>query len=456
MGDQHAASCRARACLAKSRSAICRPVCRVEIAGRLVGDEDRRVAAPAPGRSPRAAARRPKAGPDSASCGRRARRRPVRRGAARRRRRAPASSSGTATFSSAVMFGIRWKDWKTMPMLRPRKAASCVLAHVVADGAPATDRPGRCRAVRGRPAPSAASTCRSRTARRCRPTSPASIVRSTCLSARGRRTHRGRASGRTSRQIDDRFSSRQCGPICGTATRRPVVGAGLRHMGFDAMRFKSAFVASPFLARHRCFSPRRHRPRHAAIQDRRFRRQPDGGLPAAARASPSPQQLQEALQADGLRCRDRQCRRFRRHDRGRPGPARLVGAGRNGCRDPRARRKRRLARHHAGEDPREPRSSIIERLKTRGIEGDARRHARTAQHGRATTVEEFDAIFPDLAKKYELVFYPFFLDGVATHAELQLSDGMHPNAKGVAVMVERFLPYAERLVDGIESAGGNE
>ena len=37
---------------------------------------------------------------------------------------APASSSGTATFSSAVMVGIRWNDWNTMPTLRPRKRAS--------------------------------------------------------------------------------------------------------------------------------------------------------------------------------------------------------------------------------------------------------------------------------------------------------------------------------------------
>src|ERR1700704_354068 len=37
---------------------------------------------------------------------------------------APASSSGTATFSSAVMVGMRWNDWKTMPTLRPRKRAS--------------------------------------------------------------------------------------------------------------------------------------------------------------------------------------------------------------------------------------------------------------------------------------------------------------------------------------------
>ena len=37
---------------------------------------------------------------------------------------APASSSGKATFSRAVMVGTRWKDWKTMPIWRPRKTAS--------------------------------------------------------------------------------------------------------------------------------------------------------------------------------------------------------------------------------------------------------------------------------------------------------------------------------------------
>jgi hypothetical protein len=36
----------------------------------------------------------------------------------------PANSSGSATFSSAVMVGTRWKDWKTMPMCAPRASAS--------------------------------------------------------------------------------------------------------------------------------------------------------------------------------------------------------------------------------------------------------------------------------------------------------------------------------------------
>ena len=42
----------------------------------------------------------------------------------------PASSSGTATFSSAVMVGMRWKDWNTMPTLRPRKRASASSSNV--------------------------------------------------------------------------------------------------------------------------------------------------------------------------------------------------------------------------------------------------------------------------------------------------------------------------------------
>ncbi|MCY4311365.1 MAG: arylesterase, partial [Rhodospirillaceae bacterium] len=39
-----------------------------------------------------------------------------------------------------------------------------------------------------------------------------------------------------------------------------------------------------------------------------------------------------------------------------------------------------------------------------------------------------------------------FLDGVALDPKLNQRDLIHPNAKGVAVIVERLLPYVERLV----------
>jgi acyl-CoA thioesterase-1 len=61
-------------------------------------------------------------------------------------------------------------------------------------------------------------------------------------------------------------------------------------------------------------------------------------------------------------------------------------------------------------------------------------------------VEQFRAIYADLAKRYDVVFYPFFLDGVALHDDLVQGDGMHPNAEGVAVIVGRILPKVEELL----------
>lgn len=59
----------------------------------------------------------------------------------------------------------------------------------------------------------------------------------------------------------------------------------------------------------------------------------------------------------------------------------------------------------------------------------------------------FDAIYPRLAQSYDAELYPFFLDGVALDPALNQPDGIHPNAAGVAVIVERILPAVERLLD---------
>ena len=58
----------------------------------------------------------------------------------------------------------------------------------------------------------------------------------------------------------------------------------------------------------------------------------------------------------------------------------------------------------------------------------------------------FDAIFPDLASKYGLILYPFFLDGVALNADLNLGDGLHPNGRGVAEITKRILPTVEQMM----------
>jgi acyl-CoA thioesterase-1 len=64
----------------------------------------------------------------------------------------------------------------------------------------------------------------------------------------------------------------------------------------------------------------------------------------------------------------------------------------------------------------------------------------------ADYVKEFDAIYPRLAKDYNVLFYPFFLDGVALNPKLNQADGMHPNPAGVKVIVSRMLPMVKKLL----------
>lgn len=65
--------------------------------------------------------------------------------------------------------------------------------------------------------------------------------------------------------------------------------------------------------------------------------------------------------------------------------------------------------------------------------------------------ERFNGMYQRLAQKYGVPLYPFFLDGVVTQASLQLEDGMHPNAKGIAVMVERSLPTIENFLKSLSA-----
>ncbi len=55
--------------------------------------------------------------------------------------------------------------------------------------------------------------------------------------------------------------------------------------------------------------------------------------------------------------------------------------------------------------------------------------------------DKFNAIFPELAKKYALPLIPFFTDGVTGHPKLQIDDKLHPNRHGVDIMVKNALPF---------------
>ena len=51
---------------------------------------------------------------------------------------------------------------------------------------------------------------------------------------------------------------------------------------------------------------------------------------------------------------------------------------------------------------------------------------------------KFDRIYPELAKKFQISFLPFLLDGVALNPELNLNDGKHPNPMGVNLISENL------------------
>lgn len=61
--------------------------------------------------------------------------------------------------------------------------------------------------------------------------------------------------------------------------------------------------------------------------------------------------------------------------------------------------------------------------------------------------KEFDAIYPDLAKKYDTLLYPFFLNGVAGNGSLNQPDGIHPTKRGVSVIVKNILPSVKELIE---------
>jgi len=59
---------------------------------------------------------------------------------------------------------------------------------------------------------------------------------------------------------------------------------------------------------------------------------------------------------------------------------------------------------------------------------------------------EFNAIFPDLARKYDAPLYPFFLAGVAGNPALNLPDRVHPNFQGIKRMVSGIAPTVLRAL----------
>jgi acyl-CoA thioesterase-1 len=94
--------------------------------------------------------------------------------------------------------------------------------------------------------------------------------------------------------------------------------------------------------------------------------------------------------------------------------------------------------------------AILAKLKARGIPVLFAGMKAPRNFG-ARYAADYDSVFPRLAMKYEALFYPFFLEGVALDRALVQPDGLHPNPAGVDAIVKAITPLAERLVQQARS-----
>jgi acyl-CoA thioesterase-1 len=95
-------------------------------------------------------------------------------------------------------------------------------------------------------------------------------------------------------------------------------------------------------------------------------------------------------------------------------------------------------------------TALVRRLKARHIRvlltGGAAPKSTAGSYGTA-----FDAVFPAVAHAEGVALEPDLLGAVSTDPGLRQADGLHPNAKGVAVMAPRL---ARAVAQALRRAGG--
>jgi acyl-CoA thioesterase-1 len=93
-------------------------------------------------------------------------------------------------------------------------------------------------------------------------------------------------------------------------------------------------------------------------------------------------------------------------------------------------------------------TDIIQRLKARKIAVMLCGMLAPPNYG-ADYAARFNSIYPELAQKFDVPLYPFFLDAVAADAKLNQPDGIHPTAEGVDIIVGRIMPTVEAFIGTI-------
>jgi acyl-CoA thioesterase-1 len=68
--------------------------------------------------------------------------------------------------------------------------------------------------------------------------------------------------------------------------------------------------------------------------------------------------------------------------------------------------------------------------------------------------QAFATIYPRLAEKHQVVFMPFFLEGVAGQSRLNQPDKLHPTAQGYSRIVDNLYPYVLKAIERYRTKGG--
>ena len=102
------------------------------------------------------------------------------------------------------------------------------------------------------------------------------------------------------------------------------------------------------------------------------------------------------------------------------------------------------------EQTRENLDAILSRLKQEGV-AVLLAGMRAPRNLGPDYYNKFDRIYPELAARHDIAFYPFYLEGIATVPRYNQADGIHPNAEGVEIIVRSMLPMIERVLQRFES-----
>jgi acyl-CoA thioesterase I len=91
--------------------------------------------------------------------------------------------------------------------------------------------------------------------------------------------------------------------------------------------------------------------------------------------------------------------------------------------------------------------TIVERAQEKGVRVVLAGMRMPSNYGNTYT-SQFEKIYQDLARDYNLPFYPFLLEGVALSPDLTLPDGIHPNSQGTQKMADKIWEFLKPLLAG--------